>query len=94
MKRVIVILTSLMLGIAASGQTLSPCPGLKNPASFTAGSTSGVYVGYYSGQTGTKPSSAPNALTGSTGVNMTSAVIPQASLPPLPTQTHPTATAS
>ena len=80
MKRVIVILTSLMLGIAASGQTLSPCPGLKNPASFTAGSTSGVYVGYYSGQTGTKLEVAPNALTGTTGVNMTSTVIPASQL--------------
>ena len=53
---------------------LSPCPGLKNPASFTSGTTSGLYVGFYSGQTGNKATQAPNALTGATGVTLTSPV--------------------
>ena len=55
------------------------CPGLKNPTSFTSGSTSGSFIGFYSGQTGNKPYRnpiTPNAMTGETGVNMTSDIIP------------------
>ena len=76
MKRIILIALAMMLAINAFSQATSPCPGLKNPASFTSGSTSGMYVGYYSGQTGTKPYITPNALSGVTGVTMTSSVIP------------------
>ena len=77
MKRTIVFLLAVLCGSLASAQLNSPCPGLKNPASFTSGSTSGMYVGYYSGQTGSKPNQdyPPNALTGATGVNMTSPII-------------------
>lgn len=75
MKKIVLLALALMIGIIANAQTgISACPGLKNPTSFTSGSTSGTYVGYYSGQTGSKPSTAPNALTGTTGVNMTSSV--------------------
>ncbi|MBQ9864253.1 MAG: hypothetical protein IJM33_02825, partial [Bacteroidales bacterium] len=73
MKRYAPFLLLLMLGMTAIAQ-ISPCPGLKNPASFTSGSQSGMYVGYYSGQTGTKLTQAPDALTGATGVSMTSEV--------------------
>lgn len=76
MKRIILIALAMMLAVNAFSQANSPCPGLKNPASFTSGSTSGMYVGYYSGQTGTKPYITPNALSGVTGVTMTSSVIP------------------
>ena len=74
MKRLIALASVLLMCAGVMAQ-VSPCPGLKNPASFTAGSTSGLYVGYYTGQTGTKPSQAPNALTGVTGVNMTSPIL-------------------
>ena len=80
MKKSIIILLAVLFGAAASAQVNSPCPGLKNPASFTSGSTAGQYVGYYSGQTGTKPNQAPNAMTGATGVNLTSAIIPASQL--------------
>ena len=85
MKRIFLFLSALAVVAAAYAQSGSPCPGLKNPASFTSGSTSGVYVGYYSGQTGEKPHGsgnyqAPNALTGATGVTMTSAIIPASQL--------------
>ena len=77
MKRLATIIV-LMTVVAVSHAQLSPCPGLKNPASFTSGSTSGLFVGYYSGQTGTKQNYyvAPNALTGETGVNMNGSIIP------------------
>ena len=85
MKRIAFILVALTLAIAANAQSNSPCPGLKNPASFTSGSQSGVYIGYYSGQTGEKPHSygsyeAPNALTGALGVTMNSSIIPASQL--------------
>ena len=80
MKKLFFITLVLCLGISAYAQTGSACPGLKNPNSFTSGSTSGTFVGYYSGQTGTKPNLAPNSLTGVTGVNMTSAIIPASQL--------------
>lgn len=76
MKKFIIILLAMLSGAMAYAQFLSPCPGLKNPSSFTSGSTGGQYVGYYSGQTGEKASQAPNALTGATGVTLTSAIIP------------------
>ena len=74
MKKIIVILLALLYGTMLSAQQNSPCPGLKNPASFTSGSTTGQFVGFYSGQTGTKPAQDPNALTGAVGINLTSAV--------------------
>ena len=73
--RFITFALALALSAASYAQLLSPCPGLKNPASFTAGSTSGQFIGYYSGQTGTKPYTAPDALAGVTGVNLTSDII-------------------
>ena len=79
MKKSVIILIALLVGAISNAQ-ISYCPGLKNPASFTSGSTSGQYVGYYSGQTGEKINEAPNSLTGATGVNMTSAVIPAGQL--------------
>ena len=75
-----IILTTLAIVIQAQ---ISPCPGLKNPASFTSGSTFGEYVGYYEGQTGEKihPNGvAPNAETGETGINLTSQIIPASQL--------------
>ena len=82
MKRLFLITVAALLGLigSASAQPMSPCPGLKNPASFTSGSTSGLYIGYYSGQIGTKPNSQPNPLTGETGMNMTGSVIPASQL--------------
>ena len=85
MKKIFLLLSALAVAATTYAQSGSPCPGLKNPASFTSGSTSGVYVGYYSGQTGEKPHGsgnyqAPNALTGATGVTMTSAIIPASQL--------------
>ena len=56
------------------------CPGLKNPASFTSGATSGSYIGYYSGQTGNRLNQIPDPLTGTTGVSMTSSIIPASQL--------------
>lgn len=56
-------------------QATSACPGLKNPAAFTAGSTSGSVIGYYSGQTGEKLHQAPNSMTGVTGFQMAGSVI-------------------
>ena len=73
MKKYIAILMVLAYSTLICAQ--NPCPGLKNPASFTSGSTSGQYVGFYSGETGTKPSQAPNAMTGATGVSLTSGII-------------------
>ena len=70
MKKIIIILTALLCSAELLAQVLSPCPGLKNPASFTSGSQSGMYVGFYSGQTGNKATQAPNALTGATGVTL------------------------
>lgn len=77
MKKITFVIAALLLSttVALAQSPLSPCPGLKNPNSFTAGSTTGTNIGYYSGQTGNKPSSEPNPLTGATGVNMTSAII-------------------
>ena len=72
-------LATFTLGLTLHAQT-SPCPGLKNPSSFTSGSTYGQYIGYYSGQTGSKISQAPNAITGATGVSMTSEIIPASQL--------------
>ena len=81
MKKFFIIVVGLLLGANVFGQTnTSACPGLKNPASFTSGSTTGQYVGFYSGQTGNKPYTAPDAMTGTTGVNMTSAIIPASQL--------------
>ena len=48
MKRLATIIV-LMTVVAVSHAQLSPCPGLKNPASFTSGSTSGLFVGYSAG---------------------------------------------
>ena len=76
MKKYIVLLFTLVYGTIVFAQPNSPCPGLKNPSAFTSGSTSGQFVGFYSGQTGTKPSQAPNAMTGATGVSLTSGIIP------------------
>ena len=80
MKRIVFLTLMLILGAGLHAQNTSACPGLKNPASFTSGSTSGLFVGYYSGQTGNKPSVAPDAINGITGVNMTSAIIPASQL--------------
>ncbi len=71
-----VVFTILFVLCASLHAQNSPCPGLKNPASFTSGSTSGAFVGFYSGQTGTKSNSDPNAMTGVTGLNLTPGVIP------------------
>ena len=85
MKKLIVLILGVILCATLYAQN-SPCPGLKNPNSFTSGSMSGSFIGYYSGQTGNKPSSAsagavaPDAMTGATGVNMTSAIINAAEL--------------
>lgn len=81
-KRTIILVAIAMLicTTVRAQVTNRYCPGLKNPATFTAGATSGQYVGYYSGQTGSKPSQAPDAINGITGVTMTSAVIPAAQL--------------
>ena len=73
MKKNTFFLILLVLSTTVRAQ-LSPCPGLKNPAAFTSGTTSGLYVGFYSGQTGNKATQAPNALTGATGVTLTSPV--------------------
>ncbi len=75
MKKYCLIAILMAFGLTLQAQN-SPCPGLKNPASFTSGSTYGQYIGYYSGQTGTKISQAPDAMTGATGVSMTSPIIP------------------
>ena len=56
------------------------CPDLKNPLSFTSGSTSGTYIGYYSGQIGNKILIAPNPMTGETGINLTNNIIPASQL--------------
>ena len=80
MKKIALLLMAMAVFTAVSAQPTSPCPGLKNPASFTSGSTSGTYVGFYSGQTGQNSSSDPDALTGVTGVSLTSAVIPAGQL--------------
>ncbi len=76
MKQLLFIITCLLLLASTHAQNTSPCPGLKNPASFTSGSTFGMYTGYYSGMTGHKNHTSPNALTGETGVYMTSGIIP------------------
>ena len=78
MKRIALIVATLLLSTTAAfaQSSLSPCPGLKNPASFTSGSTTGTYIGFYSGQTGQKQNSLPNPITGATGINLTSAIIP------------------
>lgn len=75
MKKIIPLMLALMLGFSTWAQNNPACPGLKNPASFTAGSTSGIFVGYYSGQTGSKPYTAPDAVNGVTGVNMSGSVL-------------------
>ena len=75
MKRIAFILVALTLAIAANAQNNSPCPGLKNPASFTSGSQSGVYIGYYQGQTGVKNNTAPNSVLQATGFDMTGPII-------------------
>ena len=78
-KKIVVVMIAMLLGTATAiqAQSNSPCPGLKNPNSFTSGSMSGSFIGYYSGETGSKPSGdyPPNALTGATGVNMSGTVI-------------------
>ena len=78
MKKSIILVFAILYGVVLMGQPNSPCPGLKNPSSFTAGASAGTFVGFYSGQTGSKPSSScePNALTGQTGINLTSDIIP------------------
>ena len=76
MKKIVVIIGAILYCSIAFAQFDNPCPGLKNPSSFTSGATSGQYVGYYSGQTGEKAAVAPNAMTGTTGINLTSAIIP------------------
>ena len=74
----LIICLFLITGMRAQ---ISPCPGLKNPASFTSGSTFGEYVGFYSGQTGEKRGSiAPNAETATTGINLISDIIPASQL--------------
>ena len=60
MKKLISLFLVLLFAQAAIAQVGSACPGLKNPANFTSGSTSGQFVGYYSGETGTKINQAPN----------------------------------
>ena len=81
MKRSIILAILFILGISAYAQTnTSACPGLKNPAAFTAGSTSGTTIGYYTGQTGEKLHQAPNSMTGVTGFQMNSALINAANL--------------
>ena len=81
MKKILVTAAALLLNLAVFAQTLnSPCPGLKNPAALTAGSTSGQYIGYYSGQTGVKNDDAPNSMTGTTGYTMSGSVIPASQL--------------
>ena len=80
MKQLLSIITCLLLLASTHAQNTSPCPGLKNPTSFTSGSTAGMYRGYYSGMTGQKNHISPNALTGETGVYMTSGIIPATQL--------------
>ena len=75
MKKVFTIAILSILCVCINAQNTSPCPGLKNPASFTAGSTSGLHVGYYTGQTGTKNNDAPNSITGTTGFTMNGTAI-------------------
>ncbi len=74
MKKVVVLTLIVVLCASLHAQNNSPCPGLKNPASFTSGSTTGQFVGFYSGQTGEKLAQDPDALTGTTGVSLTSPV--------------------
>ena len=82
MKRLFLITVAALLGLigSASAQPMSPCQGLKNPASFTSGPPPGSNMYGYSGQIGTKPNSQPNPLTGQTGMNMTGSVIPASQL--------------
>ena len=76
MKRIILTAIAILICWSVFSQpNNSPCPGLKNPASFTAGSTSGQFVGFYSGETGTKPYTAPDAMNAITGVTMSGTVI-------------------
>ena len=79
MKRTFIFILLLAMAACAMAQN-SPCPGLKNPASFTSGSTYGTYVGYYSGQVGEKADQEPNAMTGATGVTLTPGIIPASQL--------------
>ena len=72
-----IVLLAMVAGVMAQN---SPCPGLKNPASFTSGSTYGTFVGYYSGQVGNKADQEPNAMTGATGVTLTPGIIPASQL--------------
>ena len=72
-----IVLLAMVAGVMAQN---SPCPGLKNPASFTSGSTYGTFVGYYSGQVGNKADEEPNAMTGATGVTLTPGIIPASQL--------------
>ena len=74
------LLLAVLCASQLQAQNLSACPGLKNPASFTSGSQSGSIIGYWTGQTGTKISESPNSMTGATGVQMTSAIIPASQL--------------
>ncbi|MBQ0161261.1 MAG: hypothetical protein KBT28_11665, partial [Bacteroidales bacterium] len=74
MKKLLLLAMALMLGWAANAQNTSACPGFKNPASFTSGSTSGANIGYYSGATGVKNNDSPNSLTGTTGYTMSNTV--------------------
>ena len=73
----LIICLFLITGMRAQ---ISPCPGLKNPAAFTSGSTFGEYVGFYSGQVGTKDEITPNAITGVTGINLNPNIIPASQL--------------
>ena len=79
MKKSFLIIVLLALAVSVGAQN-NPCPGLKNPASFNDGVTTGSNRGFYSGQTGTKASQAPDAALGHTGIDLTSNIIPASQL--------------
>ena len=84
MKQFLSAIITFLLFIASSqAQNSFTCPGLKNPAAFTSGSQVGLLRGFYSGQTGYKsnsPAIAPDALSATTGINLSPNVIPAGQL--------------
>ena len=76
---VAVVAMAFVLGVgSARAQSYSQeqvCRGWNNPTNFTDAGA-GLYNGtYYEGRVGSKPTQAPNALSGQTGVNWSSTVI-------------------
>ncbi|MBR1835290.1 MAG: hypothetical protein IJ785_07265, partial [Bacteroidales bacterium] len=74
MKKSFLIIVLLTLAVSVGAQT-SPCPGLKNPSSFSDGVTTGSNRGFYSGQVGTKIAQQPNADSWVPGVNVSSSSV-------------------